>query len=164
MLSSIKKFLNKGNIPFYNLTSQDVMGKKFHFSSLKGMKVLVVNTASGCGLTPQYELLEKLYQNYKNQKFTIIAFPSNDFGNQEPLNDVEINTFCHKNYNITFPIMQKTLVIGQNAHPLYKWIKKEKNISPEWNFHKFLFDEKGFLLENFEPGTSPLDTAITSLL
>ncbi|MFM7636952.1 MAG: glutathione peroxidase, partial [Crocinitomicaceae bacterium] len=107
---------------------KDINGKSFEFSSLKGKKVMIVNTASKCGLTPQYEKLEALYQKYKNNNFIIIGFPANNFMGQEPGSDQEISTFCQKNYGVSFPMMSKISVKGKGMHPVYQFLtKKSKN-------------------------------------
>jgi len=118
---------------------------------LKGKKVMVVNTASKCGYTPQYEDLEKLYEQYQ-QKLVIIGFPANNFGNQEPGTALEIRQFCTENYNVTFPMMEKISVKGKDMHPLYQWLtSKEKNgvldSEVKWNFQKYLIDEEGKLVD-----------------
>ncbi|MGM0648657.1 MAG: glutathione peroxidase, partial [Bacteroidota bacterium] len=113
---------------FHDFVVQDINGKDFDFSQLKGKKVLVVNTASKCGFTPQYEGLQDLYEKYKDQDFTIIGFPANNFMNQEPGSDEEIKSFCTTNYGVTFPMMSKISVKGDNMHPVYQWLtQKSKN-------------------------------------
>ncbi|MBI2259268.1 MAG: glutathione peroxidase [Flavobacteriia bacterium] len=143
----------------------DINGKEFDFATLKGKKIMIVNTASECGLTPQYSDLEKLYQKYKDHNFVIIAFPSNDFLNQEPGSDAEIATFCQKNYGVTFHIMSKIHVKGDQRHPIYDFLtQKEKNgianSDVKWNFHKFLVDENGKYVKNLSPKTKPFDDEI----
>jgi glutathione peroxidase len=166
ILAKLKSLFISVNESFYDFSFQNIHGEVFSFNSFRGKKVLVVNTASGCGLTPQYELLERLFTKYKDKDFIIIAIPSNDFGGQEPLLDSEIIDFCKSNYSISFPIMKKTSVISKEKHEFYVWLEKQndKRLIPEWNFHKFLFDEKGYLLASIEPGVSPLDESITQFL
>lgn len=150
---------------FYDFTVKDIEGQDFDLSELKGKKVLVVNTASKCGLTPQYELLEELYNKYGGDSFTIIGFPANNFANQEPGSNDEIAEFCEKNYGVTFPMMSKISVKGDDIHPLYQWLtQKSKNgkIDSEvgWNFQKYLIDENGNLVKVIEPKVKPNDVAI----
>lgn len=149
----------------YNFKVEDINGKTFDLSSLKGKKVMIVNTASECGLTPQYEFLEELYKKYKNDNFVIIGFPSNDFGQQEPGTNEQISTFCKKNYGVTFPMMSKITVKGQEKHPLYQFLtEKNKNgledNEVQWNFQKYLINEKGELVKVISPKTSPMDPEI----
>lgn len=156
-----------GQQSFYDFKVKDIDGKEFNLSSLKGKKVLVVNTASKCGLTPQYKQLQELYQLYGGNKFTIIGFPANNFMKQEPGTDSEIAEFCEKNYGVTFPMMSKISVKGDDMHPLYQWLtQKSKNgvldSEVKWNFQKYLIDEKGNLVEMVEPKTKPDDEKIVS--
>lgn len=132
----------------YDFKAKTIDGKDFDFSSLKGKKVLIVNTASQCGYTPQYHDLEELYKAYGGDKFTIIGFPANNFGAQEPGTNSEIKEFCTKNYGVTFQMMSKVSVKGDDMDPLYKWLTtKEENgmedAEVKWNFQKFLIDENG---------------------
>lgn len=133
---------------FYDFKVTDIDGKEFNLEKLRGMKVMVVNTASECGYTPQYKELEELYKKYKDKKFVIIGFPANNFGGQEPGADTTIKSFCTKNFGVTFPMMSKISVKGDDMAPLYKWLtdKIENGVSDatvKWNFNKFLIDEKG---------------------
>jgi glutathione peroxidase len=151
----------------YDFKVIDIEGKEFDLASLKGKKVLIVNTASKCGLTPQYEELEKLYQTYKDQNFVIVGFPSNDFMSQEPGSNEEIKEFCTKNYGVSFPMMGKIEVKGKEMHPLYQFLtEKSKNgysdNSVKWNFQKYLINEEGKLVKVVAPGTKPLSEEITS--
>jgi glutathione peroxidase len=151
----------------YDFKVQNIKGEEVDLSSLKGKKVMVVNTASECGLTPQYEELEKLYQETNNENFEIIGFPANNFGAQEPGSDKEIASFCQKNYGVSFPMMSKISVKGDDRHPLYQWLiegsrEKGQHEEVKWNFHKFLIDESGELVKSVEPTTSPVDNEITS--
>lgn len=144
---------------------KDINGKSFEFSSLKGKKVMIVNTASKCGLTPQYEKLEALYQKYKNDNFIIIGFPANNFMGQEPGTDQEISSFCQKNYGVSFPMMSKISVKGKGMHPVYQFLtKKSKNgledNEVQWNFQKYLIDEEGHLVKVISPRTQPDDASI----
>ncbi len=135
-------------------------GQPFDLSSLKGKKVLVVNTASKCGLTPQYETLQKLYDKYKSGNFVIIGFPANNFAKQEPGTNSEIQEFCKQNYGVTFPMMSKISVKGDDIDPIYKWLtQKAENgkldAEVKWNFQKFMIDEKGQLVDVAWPQEKP---------
>ncbi|MDR1717859.1 MAG: glutathione peroxidase [Prevotella sp.] len=139
---------------------KDIDGKEFDFSSLKGKKVLVVNVASKCGLTPQYTKLQELYEKYKDKNFVIIGFPANNFNGQEPGTDEEIKTFCTLNYNVSFPMMSKIDVVGDNKAPIYKWLtEKAENgkldAEVQWNFQKFMIDENGHLVDFVPPREDP---------
>jgi glutathione peroxidase len=132
----------------YDFKAKTIDGKEFDFKSLKGKKVMIVNTASKCGFTPQYEQLEALYKSYGGDKFVIVGFPANNFGSQEPGSNADIKTFCTKNYGVTFPMMEKVSVKGDDMDPLYKWLTSKtengKVDAPvKWNFQKFLIDENG---------------------
>ena len=156
-------------VNFHDFVVSDISGNDFELKQLKGKKVLVVNTASKCGLTPQYEDLQKLYDQYKDKNFVIIGFPANNFAKQEPGTDSEIQEFCSVNYGVTFPMMSKVSVKGKDIHPLYSWLtSKEKNnledSSVKWNFQKYLLDEEGKLLTHFSPKTKPFDPKIIELL
>ncbi len=150
---------------FYDFKVKDIDGKDFNLASLIGKKVLVVNTASKCGLTPQYEQLQEVYEKYGGDKFTIIGFPANNFANQEPGTNEEIEEFCQKNYGVAFTMMEKISVKGDDMHPLYQWLtQKSKNgvLDSEvgWNFQKYLIDEKGNLVKMVEPKVKPNDEQI----
>lgn len=143
-------------------------GDTIDFASFKGKKILVVNTASECGYTPQYAGLQQLHEKY-HDKLVVVGIPSNDFGQQEPGSSAEIKTFCQKNYGVTFLMAEKMTVKGSNAHPLYQWLtSKEKNgvmdSEVKWNFNKYLLDENGVLLQKFDSGTEPMNESITKLL
>ena len=127
-----------------------------------GKVVLVVNTASECGYTPQYEGLEKLYRHYRDKGFVILGFPANDFGGQEPASNKEIAQFCRLNYGVTFPMFAKTSVIGANANPLYRALATRTGKPPRWNFHKYLLDRTGQPVAVFESAVEPEDARITS--
>ncbi len=140
-----------GQHSFYDFTVKDIDGNAFHFSQLKGKKVMIVNTASKCGFTPQYADLEKLYETYHKNGFVIIGFPSNDFNHQEPGTNSEIKDFCTKNYGVTFPMMAKISVRGEDMNPVYQWLtSKEKNgkldSTVKWNFQKYLISRNGELV------------------
>ena len=146
---------------------ENINGEEFDFSSLKGKKIMVVNTASKCGLTPQYERLEALYQKYKNDNFIIIGFPSNDFMGQEPGSNEEIIAFCKKNYGVSFPMMSKVKVKGNDKCDIYSFLtlKSQNGLEDnkvQWNFQKYLLDENGFLVKVLSPRTLPDDPQISS--
>ena len=136
----------------YDFKVNVIDGKPFDMLSLKGKKVMVVNTASECGFTAQYEDLQKLYALYKDKDFVIVGFPSNNFGAQEPGTNEQIQSFCEKNYGVTFPMMEKILVKGDDINPLYSWLTtKSQNGkvdgSVKWNFQKYLIDENGNVVD-----------------
>ena len=144
---------------------KDINGELFDMSTLKGKKVLIVNTASKCGFTPQYEQLQELYDKYKDKGFTILGFPANDFKNQEPGSNSEIQAFCTKNYGVTFKMMDKVSTKGDNQSPIYQWLtQKEKNgvkdSEVSWNFQKYLIDEDGRLVDTLAPKVSPMSDKI----
>lgn len=152
---------------FYDFTVQTLEGESFSFSALKGKKVMVVNTASKCGFTPQYEQLEAIYKQYGGDDFEIIGFPANNFMRQEPGSADEIREFCTKNYGVTFPMMAKISVKGDDMAPLYQWLtQKEKNgvedSKVKWNFQKYLIDENGHLVKVISPKIKPDDEEIVS--
>lgn len=152
---------------FYNLEATTIDGETFKFSQLKGKKVLVVNTASKCGLTPQYEDLEKLHQTYGGDDFIIIGFPANDFKKQEPGTDEEIKSFCTANYGVTFQMMSKITVKGDNMHPVYQWLTNEEmngveSSNVKWNFQKYAIDENGMYIKFFGPRTKPISEEIVN--
>lgn len=145
---------------------KDIAGEDFDLATLKGKKVLIVNTASKCGLTPQFEQLQSLYDEYKDENFTIIGFPSNDFMGQDPGSNDEIAEFCQLNYGVTFPMMEKIIVKGKEKHPLYQYLteKAQNGIDDfdiEWNFQKFLINENGTIDKVISPRILPNDQEIT---
>ena len=148
----------------YQFKVKDIKGNDFDFSSLEGKKVLIVNTASSCGFTPQFGELEELYKKVGNDNFEIIGFPSNDFGAQDPGTDSEISSFCEVNYGVSFPMMSKTSILGEGVSPIYKWLQKEVESEVKWNFHKFLIDEKGTLVKDLSSRFSPLDDEVIDWL
>ena len=177
----------------YDFTAVANNGSEVNFADYKGKVLLVVNTASKCGFTPQYDGLEALYQKYKDQGFVIIGFPCDQFGHPEPGTNEEIAEFCRLNYGVTFPLMDKVDVNGENAHPVFKWLYSEKpfagfgdgdtarfmdgmlsrmdpdyasNPDIKWNFTKFLIDRKGHVVARFEPTVTPeqLESDIEQLL
>ena len=163
MAESKEQTMNKENI--YQFKVNDLYGSEFDFATLEGKKIMVVNTASECGLTPQYADLQKLYDQYKDQDFVIVGFPANNFGGQEPGSDQQIASFCKENYGVTFPMMSKISVKGEDKHQVYRFLTdKSKNGLQDsevaWNFQKYLIDEKGELAMVIEPKTLPTDPSI----
>lgn len=154
----------------YDFTVSDQADQPVSLQDYKGKVVLIVNTATGCGLTPQYQGLQELYDKYKDQGFEILDFPCNQFMGQAPGSAEEINTFCTLNYQTTFPRFAKIKVNGKEAEPLFDWLKKEKSgplgARIEWNFAKFLINREGQVVERFSSKTDPLkiEEAIKSLL
>ena len=167
LLLSVLFTLGSGGIYSFKVKALD--GSQIDFSQYKGEKILIVNTASLCGNTPQYADLEKLYNTYKG-KLVIVGFPANNFGHQEPGTNKEISAFCTKEYHITFPMAEKISVKGDDVHPLYKWLiseSKKKGFTPaepQWNFQKYLLDEDGNLVAVFEPKVKPLDPRIIAAI
>lgn len=146
----------------YDFKVKDINGNNFDLSELKGKKVLVVNTASKCGNTPQYADLEKLYEMYKDKDFVIIGFPANNFMHQEPGTNEEIAEFCTKNYGVTFPMMSKISVKGDDIDPLYLWLTTQMNKEVTWNFQKFMVNEKGEVIGSVDPKVKPFDDKIVN--
>lgn len=150
-----------GELPssIYEFKVDGLTGGQINFADFKGKKILIVNTASECGYTPQYEALERLYRKYK-KNLVIVGFPSNDFGGQEPGSNTDIAAFCKKNYGVTFPMAAKVSVKGSSMTPLYQWLTQKKyngfdNSTVKWNFQKYLLDEKGKLVAVFPSATTP---------
>jgi glutathione peroxidase len=155
--------MNKETI--YQFKVKDLSGNDFDFATLKGKNILIVNTASECGLTPQYKDLESIYEKYNDKNFVIIGFPANNFGSQEPGSNKEIATFCQKNFGVTFPMMAKISVKGKDIAPIYEFLtQKSKNglqdSDVEWNFQKFLINENGELEKVLSPRVLPTDPEI----
>ena len=153
---------------FYNLEATSIKEEGIKMDQFKGKKILIVNVASKCGLTPQYKELEDLYQKYSNN-LVVLGFPSNDFLRQEPGSNEEIASFCSKNYSVTFPLFEKVRVKGSKKHAVYQWLTDPKKNGwnkkgPSWNFTKYLIDENGKLIKRFSPRTLPLSHEITSLI
>lgn len=152
---------------FHELSATDIDGKTTSFADLKGSKVLVVNTASECGYTRQYAQLQELYEQFKDKGLVVIGFPCNDFGGQEPGSEKEIAAFCQKNYGVTFPMMAKVRIKGSDPHPVFQWLTSKAHNGVmdavvKWNFHKFLIDEEGRLVNALPSGVGPLDEKILS--
>ena len=154
----------------YDFSAKDLSGNNVDFSDFKDKVLLIVNTASKCGFTPQFEGLEKLHQQYKNQGLVVIGFPCNQFGSQDPGSNDEIGAFCQKNYGVDFLMMEKIDVNGNNEHPLYTWLKKQEGRfltdGIKWNFTKFLIGRDGKPLRRFAPFTTPekMETVILAAL
>ncbi len=166
IMTVLSSLLLSGSI--YDFEVEGLDGNAIRFQQFKGKKILIVNTASRCGLTPQYEDLEKLYKTY-SKNLVIVGFPANNFMGQEPGSNAAIKAFCQKNYGVTFPMAEKISVKGNDTHPLYKFLKeaaekKGMDNPVTWNFGKFLLDEKGELIATFSPRTNPMDAEITNWL
>jgi vitamin B12 transport periplasmic protein btuE len=157
---------NADNQTIYQFTVEDINGNPFALADLKGKKVMIVNTASKCGLTPQYKELEALYERYKDKDFVIIGFPANNFLGQEPGSNEQIASFCSINYGVSFPMMSKISVKGKNMHPLYQFLtQKSKNgvedSKVKWNFQKYLIGRDGKLEKVIDPKTLPSSDEVT---
>ncbi len=152
---------------FHEFAVKDINGDSFDFASLKGKRVLIVNTASKCGYTPQYEDLQKLYEMYGGSNFEIIGFPCNQFMGQEPGSNAEIKEFCQKNYGVSFPMMDKIDVKGDDQAPIYTWLCERDwngvdDARVSWNFNKFLVDENGNWVAHYGSRTNPMDEEIVN--
>lgn len=163
----VNQAMKKQNI--YQFTVKDLGGNEFDFAQLKGKKVMIVNTASKCGLTPQYKDLQALYEKYKNKNLVIVGFPANNFAGQEPGTDKEIGIFCAKNYGVTFPMMGKISVKGKDMNEVYQFLtQKSKNglqdSEVEWNFQKYLINEKGELFKVLSPQILVTDEVVAEWL
>ena len=144
----------------YDFEALSIEGKPAHLSTQRGKVILVVNTASACGFTPQFGGLEQLWQDYRERGLVIVGFPSNEFGNQDPGDNAEIATFCQRNYGVSFPMMAKVQVNGPQAHPLWKWLTKEApgvlgTQAVKWNFTKFLVGKDGHVIRRYAPNDTP---------
>jgi glutathione peroxidase len=151
----------------YDYSFKTLIGNKdMSLAAFKGKVLLIVNTASECGFTKQYEALEEIYEKYKDQGLVVIGVPSNDFGKQEPGSSEEIAQFCKLNYGVTFPMAAKEVVKGGNAHPFYKWAAETLGFgtAPKWNFHKYVVDKNGKLVEYFNSPTEPDSKAVIEVL
>lgn len=163
LLNNFSSFAQNNSKTIYDFKVKNIDGSTFDFSTLKGKKIIIVNTASECGNTPQYAQLEEIYKKNKSKNLVIIGFPANNFGGQEPGSDKEIKLFCSKNYAVTFPMMSKISVKGSDMAPIYKWLTEKaengvKDVPVTWNFQKFLIDEKGKWVASVAPKTSPLSS------
>ena len=156
-----------GSTSVYDFKLKSIDNKEVDLSTYKGKKILIVNTASECGFTPQYEGLQELYSKYKDQ-LVVIGFPANNFGKQEPGTNDEIKGFCSKNYGVTFPMMAKVSVKGSDIDPLFNWLISQKNPDfsgdIKWNFEKFLLDENGQLIRRFKSSTTPMSDELQNAI
>ena len=164
LASIMMAFTGSGTKNLHEFKAKTLEGTDFNFATLKGKKVLIVNTASECGYTPQYKDLEELYEKYKSKNFVIVGFPCNDFGGQEPGSSKDIKAFCTKNYGVTFPMMEKVSIA---TSPVYQWLthKSENGVldaTVKWNFNKFLVDENGHLVKYLDSKVKPMDAEITN--
>ena len=169
-------FVSTSCLPCTGLTADSVSGFQFNFNGFDGKPLplsefrnrvlLVVNTASECGYTGQYAGLEMLWQDYRDRGLTVIGVPSNDFGGQEPLKGVQIKNFCTLNYGVTFPLADRTNVVGRNAHPFYRWARERagQKARPRWNFHKILLDRKGDIVATFATAVEPTSNQVRSVI
>ena len=167
-LFMLQSFTTPGKESIHQFKIKSIDGGVIDFSKFKGKKILVVNTASECGYTPQYEALQKLADTYKN-KLVVVGFPANNFGGQEPGSDAEIKQFCKARFGVTFPLASKISVTGNDMAPVYKWLtqKKENGVldaTIKWNFNKFLLDENGEMIAYFPSSTKPDSPEITGQL
>ncbi|WP_035610358.1 glutathione peroxidase [Haloferula sp. BvORR071] len=166
-LASLVLFATATAADLTSIPFKTISGKETNLAEYKGKVVLVVNTASKCGLTPQYEKLEAIYDKYKKKDFVILAFPCNDFGNQEPGTAEEIKEFCKDNYKVSFPLMEKVHVKGAEQHPLYTALSGKEGAFPgdvTWNFGKFLIGKDGKPIARFEPKTTPDSAEVTEAI
>ncbi|MCB0766553.1 MAG: glutathione peroxidase [Flavobacteriales bacterium] len=150
---------------FFDLSATDINGQFVKLDQYRGKHIMVVNTASECGYTPQYAQLQELYTTYKDKGLVILGFPSNDFGGQEPGTEQEIAGFCQKNYGVTFPMMAKVSTKGEGQHPVYHWLANQSqngvmDTEVKWNFHKYLIDPDGLLRMSLESGVEPSDERV----
>ena len=162
MFSFFNKTMSDTSKTFFDFKINSINGDSLDLSKYTGKTILLVNVASNCGFTKQYDDLQKLYDDFKDKGFTVIGIPSNQFGNQEPGANSEIKDFCETNFNITFPLTDKTDVKGDNAHEIYKWAKKNYGTStvPKWNFHKILINKEGKIEDTFNSFVTPMSGKI----
>ncbi|SHE31542.1 glutathione peroxidase [Mariniphaga anaerophila] len=158
-----------GQKNLYDFSARTISGERFDFSTLKGKKVLIVNTATECSLSYQFKKLQKLYEEYGGDDFEIVAFPCNDFGSQEPGTNEQVKEYCTKKYQVSFLLMEKISIKGENMHPIYKWLTSKEengvlNARVNWNFHKFLIDKNGQVVESVSSITSPGNRKIVAWL
>ena len=166
MFSLFNKAIPANFKSLYDLKINSINGDVLNLSSMKGKTILLVNVASKCGFTKQYDELQKLYEEYQDKGLVIIGIPSNQFGGQEPGSETEIKYFCETNFNITFPMTSKYDVKGDGAHPIYLWAKETygKSAVPKWNFHKILINKDGIIEDTFVSFTNPLSKKIINKL
>jgi glutathione peroxidase len=166
MFSFLKTSMSDNSKTFYDFKINSINGEELNLSIFKDKTILLVNVASKCGFTKQYDDLQKLYDDYKEKGLVVIGIPSNQFGGQEPGSEVEIKNFCETNFNINFPMTSKYEVKGDNAHPIYIWAKETygKSTVPKWNFHKILINKNGKVEDTFASFTGPLSNKIIKKL
>jgi len=166
MFSFFNKTMSNNTETFFDLNVNSINGDVLNLSKLKGKTILLVNVASNCGFTKQYEDLQNLYDSYKSKGLIVIGMPSNQFGGQEPGSESEIKNFCETNFNITFQMTSKYDVKGDNAHPIYMWAKETfgRSAVPKWNFHKILINKEGKVEETFASFTNPMSKKIINKL
>jgi len=166
MFSFFNKTMSNNTETFFDLNVNSINGDLLNLSKLKGKTILLVNVASNCGFTKQYDDLQNLHESYKNKGLVVIGMPSNQFGGQEPGSENEIKKFCETNFNITFQMTSKYDVKGDNAHPIYIWAKETfgKSTVPKWNFHKILINKEGKVEDTFASFTNPMSKKIINKL
>jgi glutathione peroxidase len=166
MFSFFNKTMSNNTETFFDLNVHSISGDELNLSKLKGKTILLVNVASNCGFTKQYDDLQNLHESYKNKGLVVIGMPSNQFGGQEPGSETEIKKFCETNFNITFQMTSKYDVKGDNAHPIYIWAKETfgKSTVPKWNFHKILINKEGKVEDTFASFTNPMSKKIINKL
>jgi glutathione peroxidase len=166
MFSFFNKTMSDNSKTFFDFKINSINGEELDLSIFENKTILLVNVASNCGFTKQYDGLQDLYDNYKDKGLVVIGIPSNQFGGQEPGTEAEIKNFCETNFNITFPITSKYDVKGDNAHPIYLWAKDAygKSSVPKWNFHKILINKEGKITDTFASFTSPMSNKILKKL
>ena len=166
MFSFLKTSMSENSKTFYDFKINSINGEELNLSIFKDKTILLVNVASKCGFTKQYDDLQKLYDDYKERGLVVIGIPSNQFGSQEPGSEAEIKNFCETNFNINFPMTSKYEVKGDNAHPIYIWAKETygKSTVPKWNFHKILINKDGKVEDTFASFTGPLSNKIIKKL
>jgi len=166
MFSFLKTSMSDNSKTFYDFKINSINGEELNLSIFKDKTILLVNVASKCGFTKQYDDLQKLYDNFKGKGLVVIGIPSNQFGGQEPGTEAEIKNFCETNFNINFPMTSKYEVKGDNAHPIYIWAKETygKSTVPKWNFHKILINKNGKVEDTFASFTGPLSNKIIKKL
>ena len=166
MFSFLNKSISENTKTLFDFKINSINGDELNFSDFQGQTLLLVNVASNCGFTKQYDDLQKLYDDFKDKGFMIIGIPSNQFGTQEPGTNSEIKNFCETNFNITFPMTSKYDVKGDNAHPIYIWAKDSfgRSTVPKWNFHKILINKEGKIDDTFASFTAPTSKKIINKL
>jgi glutathione peroxidase len=160
--SNVSSGTGEQSAPLYGFRLPDIDGHPVDLKSFKGKVLLIVNTASMCGNTPQYAGLQEMYDRYRDRGFEILAFPANDFGQQEPGTNEEIKGFCYTKYSISFPLFSKISVVGKEQHPLYRYLTQHSSFPGRvtWNFQKYLVDRSGNIIGKYDPGMDPLAPAI----